>query len=51
MIYISSFIKSGSAIEKLVQGGSTDSMEITESYISVSLSFPQNKESRLKIRG
>jgi hypothetical protein len=46
MIYVSSFIKTGSAIQKLI-GGYTDTRQHGD-RISL-LSFFQNKESRLKI--
>jgi hypothetical protein len=42
MIYIPSFIKTGSAIQKLIREDTTDSMEIAQAY----LNYSQNKEAK-----
>jgi hypothetical protein len=47
MIYIPSFIKLGSGIQKLMGGGDTQLHRQQDDFISLFLFF-QNKESRLK---
>jgi hypothetical protein len=49
MIHIPNFIKSGSGVRKLMEGGDTQTHRQDGDRISL-LSFFQNKESRLKIQ-